>query len=497
MKTLSRLKYSLLTICFTLFIASTYSQSGWLQINSFGTNPGNLLMYRYVPTNIPTNAPLVVVLHGCSQNASNYSGYSGWDTLANHHKFYVIHVGQQTSNNSSSCFNWYLPADYKRGQGEALSVKQMINYMKNNYSIDSLKVFVTGLSAGACLTTVMLGAYPEVFSAGAIMAGTPYKSASDAMSAANVMYGLVTKTPSVWGDSVRSENPSYSGNYPKVAIFQGTSDYTVYPVNATELVKQWTNVHNADQIADSVNSSFNGNTNVVMKQYKDAAGNNVVQTYIISSMQHGIAVDPGSCFQQGGTTGINSYSFDENFYSSFWAAEFFGIINNPYSISGPITATYGQFNILFSAPYHTGSTYQWGFPAGVTVISGQGTNQITVNWGTTSGFISVNETNASSCVVGPIELFVTAIVTTNITESNEDISPISVFHNQADNILNIKSSLKNYNVLVYDQTGRLLQTTANQTSDVVIPLPDNLQQGIYIVRILAENNTFSSKFLKM
>ncbi len=496
MKKLSLLKYCLFSIFFTLFFKFSYSQTGWLQINSFGTNPGNLLMYRYVPVNIPTDAPLVVVLHGCTQNATNYSGYSGWDTLSNHHKFYVIHAGQQSSNNSSTCFNWFLPTDYKRGQGEAYSVKQMIDYMKSHYSIDSSKVFVTGLSAGACLTAVMLGAYPEVFSAGAVMAGAPYKSATDATSAMNVMYGLVTKTPAAWGDSVRSENPSYSGTYPKVAIFQGTSDITVSPVNATELVKQWTNVHNTDQTADLVNSSFNGNSNIAMKQYNDAAGNTVVQTYIISNMQHGIAVDPGTCFQQGGTTAIGSYSFDENFYSSFWAAEFFGIINNPYSISGPITVTYSQSNIVFSVPYHSGSTYQWSFPAGVTIISGQGTNQITVNWGNTSGFITVNETDSGSCIIGPVELFVTANNNTGIGESNEEVSDINVFVNQSENTLNIKSSLKNYNVFIYDPSGKLLLTANNQTYNAVIHLPDNLQQGIYMVKIITEKKIFSSKFIK-
>jgi len=134
------------------------------------------------------------------------------------------------------------------------------------------------------------------------------------------------------GRPVRNENPSYSGSYPKVAIFQGTSDYTVYPVNAKELMKQWTNVHNTDTIADSVNSAFYGNAKIAMKQYHNVTGTTVVQTYMINTMPHGISVDPGNCFQQGGVTG--TYSYDENFYSSFWAAEFFGIINNPYSVTG-------------------------------------------------------------------------------------------------------------------------------------------------------------------
>ena len=494
MKNSTSLKCFLFSVFFTVLFSFSYSQTGWVQVNSFGTNPGNLLMYRYVPANIPATAPLVVVLHGCTQNASGYAAYSGWDTLSNHHKFYVIHAEQQYLNNYNFCFNWFLPSDYSRGQGEAYSVKQMIDYMKSHFSIDSSKVFVTGLSAGACLTTVMLGAYPEVFSAGAIMAGTPYKSATDATSATYVMYGTVTKTPAQWGDSVRSENPNFTGTYPRVAIFQGTSDATVSPVNATELVKQWTNVHNTDQIADSVNSSFNGNANVEMKQYNNTSGKTVVQTYMINYMQHGIAVDPGTCFQLGGSVGLGSYSYDENFYSSFWAAEFFGIINNPFAISGPITVNYGQANIVFSVPFHAGSTYYWSFPSGVTVISGQGTNQITVNWGNISGFVTVTETESGSCVVGPVELYVTATVNTGI---NENISEIDVFANQSENTVNIASSLKSYNVCIFDQTGKLLLTANNQTNNAVIKLSDNLQRGIYLLRIIAGDRSYSRKFIKL
>ncbi len=494
MKKTTYFKSCFFLIFLSLFFTRSYSQTGWAQVNSFGTNPGNLLMYRYVPANIPVVAPLVVVLHGCSQNATTYAAYSGWDTLSNHHKFYVIHAEQQYLNNFNFCFNWFQSSDYKRGQGEAYSVKQMIDYMKSHFSIDSTRVFITGLSAGACLTSVMLGAYPEVFSAGAINAGTPYKSASDATSATYAMLGSVTKTPVAWGDSVRNENPNYTGNYPRVAVFQGLSDVTVSPVNATELVKQWTNVHNTDQVADSVNPAFNGNANVEMKQYNDASGKTVVQTYMINYMQHGIAVDPGTCFQQGGTIGLGSYSYDENFYSSFWAADFFGIINNPYNVNGPITVTYGQSNIVFSVPFHTGSTYYWHFPSGVTIVSGQGSNQVTVNWGNISGFITVEETESGSCIVGPTELYVTATVNTGIDKNVQDIA---LFFNQQENTINIASVLKNYTVTVFDQMGKCLMKVENLSDNAAVHLSNSLTRGIYLVKITTGTRVFSQKIVKM
>src|SRR5437870_4116551 len=105
------------------FISSTcFSQTGWLPIGSFGTNPGNLNMYAYIPQGISANAPLVVVMHGCTQNATIVSGESGWNTLADRHKFYVVYPEQNSSNNSSYCFNWFQSGDQDRNQGEVLSI---------------------------------------------------------------------------------------------------------------------------------------------------------------------------------------------------------------------------------------------------------------------------------------------------------------------------------------------------------------------------------------
>ena len=493
MNDLSSIKCCVYTICFILFSTYSFSQ-GWQQVNSFGTNPGNLLMYSYIPTNISAKAPLVVVLHGCTETATSFEGDSGWDTLSNHHKFYVIHAQQQSTNNISECFNWFQSTDYSRDQGEAYSIKQMIDYMKSHYNIDSTEVFVTGLSAGACMTAVMLASYPEVFSAGAIMAGTPFKSANTNTAFSVMLYGI-NKTPAAWGDSVRSENPTYIGSYPRVAIFQGTSDNTVNSVNARELMEQWANVHNTDTIADSVNSSFNGNANIAMKQYLDATGKTVVQTYTINSMPHGISVDPGTCFQQGGKT--NTYSYDENFYSTFWAAEFFGIIKNPYSISGPITVTNGQTSITFLVPSHTGSTYQWSFPSGVTIGSGQGTNQITVNWGSTAGFVTVNETNQSSCIIGPIELYVD--VSTNVSTHDNTINPeeIVVSSGQSNYEIEIHTSLKNYSIYIFDYSGKQILYSSDKSGNSIIDLPKAISNGIYMIKLTSGNKVFNKKYLKI
>ncbi|KFE67540.1 Flagellar hook-length control protein FliK [Hyalangium minutum] len=297
-------------------------RAGLTQVTSFGTNPGNLNMYKYVPAGVPANAPLVVALHGCSQTATAYEG-AGWNKLADLKGFYVLYPEQKSANNSSGCFNWFEVGDIARGQGEALSIKQMVDKMKADHSIDSSRVFITGLSAGAAMTGVMAAAYPDVFSGAAIMAGIPYKCATSMTGGFSCMSPGTDKTPAQWGDLVRGAYSGYAGPWPKISIWHGTSDFTVKTMNATEQMEQWTNVHGIDQTAD-VSETVAGFPH---KVYKDGAGVARVETYELTGMGHGTAVDPQFSFPGSavgcGTAG--SYILDVNICSTWYAASFFGL----------------------------------------------------------------------------------------------------------------------------------------------------------------------------
>jgi poly(hydroxyalkanoate) depolymerase family esterase len=291
-------------------------------VTSFGTNPGNLTMYKYVPAGVPANAPLVVALHGCTQTAAAYQG-AGWNALADVKKFYVLYPEQKSANNSSSCFNWFEVGDIARGQGEALSIKQMVDKMKADHSIDPARVYITGLSAGAAMTGVMAATYPDVFSGAAIMAGIPYKCATTMSNAFSCMSPGTDKTPVQWGDLVRGAFSGYAGPWPKVSIWHGTSDFTVATMNLAEQMQQWTNVHGIDQTAD-VSETVAGFPH---KVYKDGAGVARVETYELTSMGHGTAVDPQFTFPGSsvgcGTAG--SYLLDVNICSTWYSASFFGL----------------------------------------------------------------------------------------------------------------------------------------------------------------------------
>lgn len=96
------------------------------ELSGFGSNPGALKAWTHVPAGLAEGAPLVVVLHGCTQTAAGYDLGSGWSTLADHCGVALLFPEQQRANNPNLCFNWFLPGDTRRNSGEALSIRQMI-----------------------------------------------------------------------------------------------------------------------------------------------------------------------------------------------------------------------------------------------------------------------------------------------------------------------------------------------------------------------------------
>jgi poly(hydroxyalkanoate) depolymerase family esterase len=289
------------------------SSGAMTAVTGFGSNPGNLAMYTYVPSGVPADAPLVVAMHGCTQSAAIYAD-AGWNDLADLEKIYVVYPEQSSSNNSESCFNFFQDGDATRDQGEALSIKQMVDWMKTKYSIDSNKVYVTGLSAGGAMTAVMLATYPDVFSAGAVMSGIPYGCAHSATDAYTCMNPGKTESAATWGSYAKAGYPSYTGVYPRLAVWHGQSDTTVNESNAADLVSQWTALVGISQTPDATNT-VNGATHTI---YNDASGKTLVERYSIPGMNHGTALDPSH-----GCGVATAYMLDEGICSTALAWAFF------------------------------------------------------------------------------------------------------------------------------------------------------------------------------
>lgn len=249
---------------------------------AFGTNPGALKAKVHVPARLADQPALVVVMHGCTQNADGYDHGSGWSRLADEHGFALLFPEQQRANNPNLCFNWFSPADNARDRGEALSVRQMIATMMAAHDIDASRVFITGLSAGGAMTSIMLAAYPELFAGGAIIAGLPHGAASNVSEALQAMRGSTTYGAGELGDHVRKAS-GHNGPWPCVSVWHGTADATVNGANADAIIAQWVSVHGLDT-TPSATETIAGHRRRI---WKDAAGRPVLEDYRIEGMGHG------------------------------------------------------------------------------------------------------------------------------------------------------------------------------------------------------------------
>jgi poly(hydroxyalkanoate) depolymerase family esterase len=293
-------------------------QSPLVETAAFGSNPGALKMFSFVPENLQEPPALVVVLHGCGQTAAGYDLGAGWSTLAKHYGFALLMPEQQNSNNGRACFNWFTPEDTTRGGGEACSIRQMIAQMVAELDIDPHRIFVTGLSAGGAMTSVMLATYPEVFAAGAIIAGLPFGVASNVGEALSGMFQSPSRPAGELGDLVRNAS-NHKGPWPKLSVWHGSADRTVNPANADEIVKQWLDVHALPSTPMS-EGMVDGYPRQV---WWNADGETIVESYTITNMAHGTPLGIAGNDERYGEQG--AFLIEAGISSSYHIASFFGL----------------------------------------------------------------------------------------------------------------------------------------------------------------------------
>lgn len=252
------------------------------RLDDFGSNPGRLTGWAFVPEKTGITAlPLVVVLHGCTQTAAGYDRGSGWSELAAAYGFAMMFPEQQRSNNPNRCFNWFASGDTKRGEGEALSIAQMIEAMIERRAIDDRRVFISGLSAGGAMASTMLALYPELFAGGAILAGLPHGAAASVHEALQQMRAHSPDSRSS-GSAIKRAS-SHRGSWPAVSIWHGTADTVVSPSNSDAIARQWKEVHGIAGAPDE-DEPVEGHAHRV---WRDAKGKLLVEEYRIAGMGHG------------------------------------------------------------------------------------------------------------------------------------------------------------------------------------------------------------------
>jgi poly(hydroxyalkanoate) depolymerase family esterase len=210
------------------FIEAAYS-------NSAGTRAYKL----YIPSGYHGQAlPLVVMLHGCTQSPDDFARGTRMNLLAEEQTCLVVYPAQPSEANAAKCWNWFRPSDQRRGQGEPSLIEGITRQVMSDYSVDPLRIYIGGLSAGAAAAVVMGATYPDVYAAIGVHSGLACGAAKDIPSAFAVMRQGESSASSRFGDM---SAPLEHGSAVPTIVFHGDRDTTVHPRNGDHVIAQkWT-----------------------------------------------------------------------------------------------------------------------------------------------------------------------------------------------------------------------------------------------------------------
>ncbi len=184
----------------------------------------------YVPADHAGQAlPLVMMLHGCTQNPDDFAAGTRMNDLAREQRFFVLYPEQAQDSNPQRCWNWFNRSHQQRGSGEPALLASMTRTVMAEYAIDARRVYVAGLSAGGAMAAVMGSAYPELFAAVGVHSGLPTGAATNVAEALAVMK---RGTPRV-ASSARA--PLATSTLPTI-VFHGSKDQVVHPKNGEHII---------------------------------------------------------------------------------------------------------------------------------------------------------------------------------------------------------------------------------------------------------------------
>jgi poly(hydroxyalkanoate) depolymerase family esterase len=215
------------------FISGTYSHATLTRRYKLYVPAGNSAQQR----------PLVVMLHGCTQNPDDFAAGTGMNERAQQHGFFVLYPEQSQDANPQRCWNWFKHNHQRRGSGEPALIASMTQAIMKDHQIDPARVYIAGLSAGGAMATIVADAYPDIFAAVGVHSGLPTGAASNVAEALAAMNsgqsGYLAKgrqsggiIPSAFGvqqaDSAQKALPTI--------VFHGDQDRTVHPRNGEQVI---------------------------------------------------------------------------------------------------------------------------------------------------------------------------------------------------------------------------------------------------------------------
>lgn len=262
-------------------VINTDSDSTGQFITKSYTNQAGSRDYKlYVPSGYTGQPlPLIVMLHGCTQNPDDFAAGTRMNALAEEQNVLVAYPAQSQMSNANKCWNWFNAIDQQRDQGEPSIIAGITREIMQMHAVDESRVYVSGLSAGGAMAVIMATLYPDLYTAVGVHSGLPHEAAHDLPSALAAMGGH--------GKSKSAKEP-YSVRNARVdaipiIVFHGDKDSTVHPSNAEQVMQENTPEAISSEIKhDSVPNGHN----YTQATFTDAEGRVLAESWLIHGAGH-------------------------------------------------------------------------------------------------------------------------------------------------------------------------------------------------------------------
>jgi len=251
----------------------------WRQFTSaVGTRQYKL----YVPSDhVGEPLPLVVMLHGCSQDPDDFAAGTRMNALAEKYRCLVVYPAQPSSANAGKCWNWFNPADQRHGAGEPALIAGITREVMRDHAVDRRRVFVAGLSAGGAAAAIMGMTYPDLYAAIGVHSGLACGAAKDVSTAVAAMQS---------GASVMTKNSDAGNLKPDrlvpAIVFHGNSDRQVNPRNGDDVVRQFQEFAHMDLRPLTEQGEAPGGRRYSRTLYVDATGKVMIEHWAVHGLGH-------------------------------------------------------------------------------------------------------------------------------------------------------------------------------------------------------------------
>ncbi|CAH1691829.1 Esterase [Hyphomicrobiales bacterium] len=239
---------------------------------SFADAAGQRTYKVFVPSGYRGQSlPLVIMLHGCTQNPDDFAVGTGMNALAEEQTFLVAYPRQPKSANMQKCWNWFNVSDQRRESGEPALIAGIALAVLDEFSADRNRVYVAGLSAGGAAAAIMAATYPDIFAAVGVHSGLACGVAKDLPTALAAM-----STGGAGRGRARIDIPTI--------VFHGDNDRTVNPTNADQVIAQ---ASETQRLAVTVTEGKNdADVTYTRSVHSDSAGREIIEKWVVHGGGH-------------------------------------------------------------------------------------------------------------------------------------------------------------------------------------------------------------------